>query len=337
MPNRDILAIGTSAGGFEALRFLTRGFQPDLPAAVLIVIHLPGHYRSDLDRILSQTGPLPASFAEDGQRLEHGKIYIGRPARHLIVENDTLRLGSGPRENSSRPAIDPLFRSIALCCGPRSVGVILTGMLGDGSSGLWALKRCGGITVVQEPSDAAFPDMPTSAIERATPDHVVTLAAMPALLDGLVRHPAGQAVTSIPESLRYEVEVAAGGNTSMDAMDRIGRRSVLACPDCHGVMWEIDEGELVRYRCHVGHAYSADRMSVEVDHNLRLALASALRALEERAALVEKLRSQASAGGHSDLAASWERKAEEFEAEANVIRASIKRADNIAAKSVRDG
>jgi two-component system, chemotaxis family, protein-glutamate methylesterase/glutaminase len=337
MPNRDILAIGASAGGFEALRFLTRGFQSDLPAAVLIVIHLPSHYRSDLDKILTQTGPLPADFAEDGQLLEHGRIYIGRPARHLIVENDKLRLGNGPRENGSRPAIDPLFRSIALCCGPRSIGVILTGMLGDGSSGLWALKRCGGVTVVQEPSDAAFPDMPSSAIERSNPDHVVTLAAMPALLDGLVRHPAGQAVTSMPESLRYEVQVAAGGSTSMDAMDRIGRRSVLACPDCHGVMWEIDEGELVRYRCHVGHAYSADRMSVEVDNNLRLALGSALRALEERTTLVEKLRYQASASGHSQLAASWDRKAEEFEAEADVIRASLKRADDIVAKLAQDG
>jgi two-component system chemotaxis response regulator CheB len=334
MSNRDILAIGTSAGGFEALRFLTREFRPDLPAAVLIVIHLPGHSRSSLDSILTQMGPLPANFAEDGQSLEHGRIYIGPPERHLILDGDKLHLGSGPRENNSRPAIDPLFRSVGLCCGSRSVGVVLTGMLGDGSSGLWSLKQCGGITVVQEPSDAAFPDMPSSAIERAKPDHIVALAAMPTLLDGLVRHPAGQALAA-PESLRYEVEVAASGSTSMSEMDRIGRRSVFACPDCHGVMWEIDDGEFVRYRCHVGHAYSGDLMSVAVDDNLQRALAVALRALEERATLVEKLQKQASAGGHSQLADSWERKAKEFEAEAKVIRASIERADEIAAKSAR--
>src|SRR4051812_15421626 len=156
MTNRDILAIGTSAGGFEALRFLAREFSPDFPASVLVTIHLSNQFRSELDAILTQAGPLPAGFAVDGEKLQRSRIYIAPTERHLIVESEHLRLGSGPRENNARPALDPLFRSAALCCGERCVGAVLTGTLGDGAAGLQALKQAGGVTVVQDPSDAAF-------------------------------------------------------------------------------------------------------------------------------------------------------------------------------------
>src|SRR5262249_52345675 len=158
----------------------------------------------------------------------------------------------GPRENNVRPAIDPMLRSVAVCCGHRSIGVVLTGTQGDGASGLWAINQCGGVSVVQDPKGAAFPAMPLTALNRSKPPHIVSLAEMPALLGRLVRQPAGEARPA-PKSLEYEVEIARSGHSSMHDMDRIGRRSVLACPDCHGVMWEIDEGELTRYRCHVGH------------------------------------------------------------------------------------
>ena len=331
MANRDILAIGTSAGGFEALRFLAGEFSRDFPASVLVVIHLSSQFRSGLDAILTRAGPLPASFAVDDEKLERGHVYIAPAERHLIVDSGHLRLGSGPRENNSRPALDPLFRSTALCCGPRTVGAVLTGTLGDGAAGLSALKQSGGITVVQDPSDAAFAEMPTTALIRSRPDHVVGLAGMPALFDKLVREPAGEAMP-VASSLEYEVNIASGGRGSMTEMDRIGRRSVLACPDCHGVMWEIDEGELVRYRCHVGHAYSAEIMSLALDENLKRAFGSALRALDERIALARKLEAQASTSGRTGIAKSWAAKALEFEAEANVIRDSIRRTDEIGAR-----
>ena len=331
MRNRDILAIGTSAGGFDALRFLASEFSGELPASVVVVIHLSGQFPSSLDAILTQAGPLPASFAVDGQKFEKSRIYIAPAERHLIVENEQLRLGSGPRENNARPSLDPLFRSAALCCGPRTVGAVLTGTLGDGAAGLLALKQAGGITVVQDPGDAAFPEMPTTALARSQPDHVVSLAGMPALLERLVRQPAGQPVP-VAGNLEYEVNIANGGRGSMSEMDRVGRRSVLACPDCHGIMWEIDEGELVRYRCHVGHAYSAEIMSLALDENLKRAFGSALRALEERIALAKKLERQASASGRSLIAKSWSDKASEFEEEARVIRDSIRRTDEIAAR-----
>ena len=203
--------------------------------------------------------------------------------------------------------------------------------LGDGAAGLSALKQCGGITVVQDPSDAAYAEMPTTALIRSRPDYVVSLASMPALFEKLVRQPEGQAMP-VPDNLEYEVNVASGGRGTMHEMDRIGRRSVLACPDCHGVMWEIEEGELVRYRCHVGHAYSAEIMSLALDENLRQAFGSALRALDERVALARKLETQANTSGRTGIAKSWATKALEFEAEAKVIRDSIRRTDEIGAR-----
>ena len=208
-PHRDILAIGTSAGGFERCVFSLGEFPRDFPASVLVVIHLSSQFNSTLDAILTQAGPLPARFAQDGDKLERSRIYIAPPKRHLLVESDQLRLGSGPRENNARPALDPLFRSVALCCGSRTIGAVLTGTLGDGAAGLSALKQSGGITVVQDPSDAAYAEMPTTALIRSKPDHIASLASMPALFDKLVGQPVGQPAP-VPEGLQYEVDVARG-------------------------------------------------------------------------------------------------------------------------------
>ena len=333
MANRDILAIGTSAGGFEALRFLAGEFSPNFPASVLVVIHQSSQFRSELDAILTQAGPLPASFVADGENLKNGRIYIAPPERHLIVDSERLRLGSGPRENNTRPSLDPLFRSTALCCGTRTVGVVLTGTQGDGAAGLLALKQSGGITVVQDPNDAAFPEMPAAALASARPDYIVSLAGMPPLLEELVRRPQGQRVT-VPDSLAYEVDIASGGRGSMSEMDSIGQRSVLACPDCHGIMWQIEEGDLVRYRCHEGHAYTAEVLSLALDENVRRAFASAMRALDERSALARKLEGQARSSGRNLSADSWAEKAREFEGEGEIIRDAIRRADEIAALSI---
>jgi two-component system chemotaxis response regulator CheB len=335
MANRDVLAIGASAGGFDAFRRLVRELPANFPASVLIAIHLPSEFPSAFDAILTQAGPLPASFANDGEAMKQGRIYLAPRERHLLVDGDRLRLGIGPRENNARPSIDPLFRSVALSCGPRAIGAVLTGTLGDGASGLQALQTCGGVTVVQDPSDADFPEMPAAALSRVRPDHVVSLAAMPALFDKLVREPAGPP-KPVPDEIRYEVEIARSGRATMNGMDRIGRRSVLACPECHGVMWEIDERELVRYRCHVGHAYTAELMSIALDDNLNRALGSALRALDERIALAERLFAQAREKGLTHVAESWAEKAQEFGDEAQVIRDAIRRVDELAVRAARE-
>src|SRR5262245_2235778 len=302
MANRDIVAIGTSAGGVEALLFLAKSFPADFPATVLVTLHLPSQSRSTLDEILSRAGPLPVAFAGDRQPLRKGRIFIAPPGRHLLVDGDQLSLGIGPRENNTRPAIDPMLRSVAVCCCGRAIGVLLTGTMGDGASGLHAISECGGMTVVQDPHDAAFPEMPLNALNRISPDHVVHLAEMPKLLEALVHQSAGPA-RSVSDTVKYEVEIARTGRASMNDLDRMGRRSTLSCPDCGGVMWEIDGDKSIRFRCHVGHAYSSEMMSLAQDDSLRRALGSALRALDERLALGEKLRQQAADRGHNQVTA----------------------------------
>ncbi|HKS57764.1 MAG TPA: chemotaxis protein CheB [Steroidobacteraceae bacterium] len=332
MGNRDILAIGASAGGVEALTHLAAGFRPDLPASVLITLHLSNQVRSSLDELLTRAGPLKAVFAQDGEPLRKGRIYIAPPDRHLMIDGTHIVLGTGPRENNSRPAIDPMLRSIALCCCNRAIGVVLTGTLGDGASGLWSVNQCGGMSVVQDPSKAAFSQMPQTALELSTPDHVVGLDRMPSLLDSLVHQPQGEPCRP-PEGIAFEVEIAKGtGGNAMEKMDSLGRRSVLSCPDCHGVMWEIAEGGLTRYRCHVGHTYASDLMNLALDENLRRALASAQRALEERVALAGKLYSQAKEGNHPNLMSTWSSRQREYEHEMNVIKEAIRRMEGIAAR-----
>lgn len=336
MANRDILAVGTSAGGVQALIFLVKRLPRDFPASVLITIHLPSYAHSVIDEILSDSGPLPAAFARDGEELAKGRIYIAPPDSHLLVDTNRLWLGKGPRENNSRPAIDPMLRSAALCCCGRSVGVVLTGTLGDGASGLWAIKQCGGVTVVQDPKDAAFSEMPANALNRAKPDHVVSLADMPGLFERLVRQPAGQS-ESLPKTVKDEVEIARTGHLRMDTekMDNLGRRSVLVCPDCGGTMWEIDEGDVIHYRCHVGHAYAAETMSLALDEHVRRALVTAQRVLEDRVALARKLCDQAQNSGHALLAKSWADKEREFHGEMRVLRNAMQRMERIAVDAQR--
>jgi two-component system chemotaxis response regulator CheB len=330
--NRDLLAIGTSAGGVEALRHLARELPSDLPAAVLIVIHLSDRFPSQLDEILTSAGGLAAQFADDGDVLERGRLYIGPAGKHLLIDGERVVLGVGPPENRSRPSVDPLFRSVAVCCGSRAIGVILTGALNDGSSGLQALKQCGGVTVVQDPHDALFPDMPQAALEQVEPDHVVSLAAMAKLLAGLVAQPAGKAVVAT-EKIRLEVQVATRGGIGMNLMDKMGARSRFTCPDCQGVLWEIDEGGVVRYRCHVGHAYTAEVLEHALGENLSRALASALRALEERGTLLRSLEKKARDSGRNRLAVHWAEKARAADAEAETIRRSILAVDEITPQS----
>jgi len=219
-----------------------------------------------------------------------------------------------------------MLRSVAVCCGNRAVGMVLTGSLGDGASGLWAINQTGGVTVVQDPKDAAFPEMPETALKRMEPDHVTQLSDMPGLLDSLVHQPAG-ALIEAPDNLRYEVEIARSGRASMSGMDWFGTRSVFTCPDCGGIMWELKDGAMTSYRCHIGHAYTDEMITVGLDDHLKRAMATALRALNERVALVGKLRDEANDRGRPDLANSWSTRAHEFEREAAVIRDAIRRLD----------
>lgn len=333
MDNRDIVAIGASTGGVQALRFLASRLPTDFAAIVLVTIHLPSTPMSHLDRLLTAAGPLPARFATEGERVAKGRIYIAPPERHLLIESERLILGRGPRENRARPAIDPMLRSVAACCGFRAVGLVLTGALDDGAAGLCALSQCGGITLVQDPSDAICQDMPLAALGRIEPDHVAALADIPALLQSIVAEPAGKP-TQAPSRIRTEVNIARDGQRSMSETDRLGKPSVFVCPDCGGTMWEIEDGGPLRFRCHIGHAYSAGLLNLALDQNLRYAMGMSLRTLDERIALARRLGREASTNGYALTAANWAAKAQEYEKEAEVIVAALERIDELTAQFV---
>jgi two-component system chemotaxis response regulator CheB len=183
----------------------------------MIAMHLRGDFRSGLAELIGRAGPLPTAFARDYEKIEHGRIYLAPPDRHLLVYGDTLRLGQGPRENHARPAADPMFRSAAVCCGPRTIGLVMTGYLYDGTSGLQAIKRCGGLTVVQDPADAAIPEMPRNAMQHVRADHVARLADLPKLLEKLVQLPEGES-SPVPEDIQLEADIAISGHSGMKGM-----------------------------------------------------------------------------------------------------------------------
>jgi two-component system chemotaxis response regulator CheB len=236
-----------------------------------------------------------------------------------MLRDERMHLRRGARENLSRPAIDPLFRSAAVAYGPRVVGVVLSGSLADGSAGLRAIKRCGGLALVQEPRDAEFPEMPSSAIAWAEPDHVAPLGALAKALIGRVGETA-PASSPCPEDVRMEADLAFGYARDHAMEKQPGTRSVFSCPECQGALWEIKDGDLVRYRCHVGHAYTAEAMLDANGEELERALWSALRTLEERAELVRRMAERAAGGARNRSAEQFSARAKEYEGQAERIR-----------------
>jgi two-component system chemotaxis response regulator CheB len=294
MANRDMVVVGASAGGVEALQQICAALPADLNAAVLVVLHTSPHAGGLLANILDRAGPMKALTPRDGERIENGIVYVAPPNLHMLVEDGHLRLIGGPRENRHRPAIDPTFRSAALSYGQRVVGIVLTGGMNDGTSGLMVIRAHGGIPVVQDPNTALFSSMPKSALRMVTGARVASLEEIPGLIQQLVSEP-------IPESRppkardeidRREVRMAEFDMSEIERDLHVGKPSVFGCPECGGVLWEIDQEGLLRYRCRVGHAYTADNLEAEQRFNIETALWAALRALEESAALYRKLANQ---------------------------------------------
>ncbi len=330
MPGHDIVVIGASAGGVEALMDVVRALPRDLPAALFVVLHVPPDGESMLPRILSHAGPLPAIHPKDGDRIEHGAIYVAPPDYHLLVERGRVRVVRGPRENRYRPAVDPLFRSAAQVYGPRVIGVVLSGMLNDGAAGLATIHARGGIGVVQDPDDALFPGMPTSAMRYDHPTYLVPATEIGPLLTRLVHESARDAEEkedAVSDAMEKETAIAALDMGAISDRDKPGKPSVFGCPECGGVLWEMQEGPLMRYRCRVGHAYSADSLLSEQSLRLEAALWAALRGLEEKAALVHRLADRARDSGHGMLMAQYAEQESDAQRHAAVIRELILRGD----------
>ena len=286
---KHIVVIGASAGGIEALRTLVAALPENFPAPVCIVLHTGPQTPGLLDAILTRAGALPASHARNRERLKPGHIYVAPPDCHLLIEPGVARVTKGPRENRFRPAIDPLFRSAAQVYGPGAIGVILTGSLDDGTAGLWTVKQLGGTAIVQHPEEALFPSMPLSAIEHVKVDYVLPLAEIAPLLVKLTAASVEAEPADVPEQLNVEVKIAMEHNPIDAGLERLGKPSAFACPECHGVLLELKEGDRSRFRCHTGHAYSIASLLAAVDDGMEDSLWNAIRAFEEGQLLMTRV------------------------------------------------
>jgi two-component system, chemotaxis family, protein-glutamate methylesterase/glutaminase len=321
--HRDIVVIGASAGGLEALREILGGLPPNLDAAVMIVLHTASHAKSLLPQILERAGKLPVSHPSDGEAIERGRVYIAPPGFHMIVEDGVLRVLQGPRENRHRPAIDPLFRSAAAAYRERVIGVVLTGMLDDGTAGLMVVSASGGKAIVQDPGTALFPGMPRSALDNVPAARVATLQDLPALLVQLIGSPlpAGTSrLREVPLGAAKETRIAELDMKEISSEERLGRPSPFGCPDCGGVLWEIEQDGFLRFRCRVGHALTAQYLGAEQRHAVETALWEALRALEESASLYRRMSGRATMSHHLIPAQLYQERASNTEANSRILR-----------------
>ena len=326
MPGHNIVVVGFSAGGIDPLLQMASGLPSDLPASLFVVHHFPAQSVSVLPAILNRSGPLEAAAAENDESIVPGRIYVAPPDRHLLIRDGTVRLTVGPREHGHRPAVDPLFRSAARSHGPRVIGVLLSGTLDDGTAGLHAIKAAGGLTMVQDPTRCAYPGMTASAIEFVAVDHVVLPEELAATLVRLVSEearPAGR-VARTEEIDPIDPEPAEAGTAALRQGRPNGRPSSLSCPDCGGVLWETEQGQLLHFRCHVGHAFSEETLLAKQSDGLETALWTALRALEEKAELARRLADRVRRrGGATRSVKRLEETARDAEHGSNLIRASL--------------
>jgi two-component system chemotaxis response regulator CheB len=288
-PGRNIIVIGASAGGLTALDTLMAQLRSDLRASIFIVQHMAADSNGDaLLHRLRKHEAFECKLADHGETFEQATIYIAPPDHHMLVKERVILVTKGARENRSRPAIDPLFRSAAVTHGAKVIGVLLSGMLDDGTAGMIAIKKCGGVTVVQDPAEAMYPGMPQSAIDNADVDHVVPLAAMGGLLEQLSREHSGKR-KAIPKDIQIEAEIAERVLSDVDEVEGLGKQVPYNCPDCGGVLWEMDAPDLPRYRCHTGHAFTQPALLAGQSEKIDETLWIALRMFEERKNLLNSI------------------------------------------------
>jgi two-component system, chemotaxis family, protein-glutamate methylesterase/glutaminase len=321
MATRDTIVIGASAGGVQALTKLIADFPADLPAAVFVILHVAPNLPSLLPEILARDSRLKVAHAKNGEAISWGNVYVAPPDHHLLIEDQHIKIVHGPKENLHRPSIDALFRSAARWAGPRVIGVVLTGARDDGTVGMRAIKRRGGLAIVQDPSEALFPSMPLSVMQDTKVDYSLPLREIAPLLNVLSRETADEGDYAVSD-IELESRIAEQEMESEEfiaSVDRLGKVSKLTCPDCHGALWELDD-DMLRYRCHVGHAFSAESLETGQSQMIEIALWSAVRALEEQIILAKRIVDRARRSNHKRAATMFEKRAKEAEANSSVIR-----------------
>jgi len=317
---RDIVVVGASSGGVKALKLFVAALPASYRGSIFIVMHTAPHSQSLLAGILARAGKLRVMKAQDAAPIEPGCIYVAPADYHLLVEPGAVSVIHGPRENRHRPAIDPLFRSAAWAYGPRVIGVVLTGQLDDGTAGLWAVKSCGGVTVVQEPAEAEYPEMPSNALTHNRIDHRLPIEGIVDLLCTLVDEPPGSAPPP-PPLVKYEVE-AVKFHSDVERARQLGAVSPFTCPSCGGALWELEESGHLRYRCHTGHAFTMPTLMVDQTEAVESSLYAALRALEEKSHALRRL-AERWPEGLPDVKEDYERRATELDDSAEVIRSML--------------
>lgn len=320
----NIIVVGASAGGVKALLRLVAALPADFDAPLFVALHMQADRPSILAELFSRRGPVPAAEAIDGEPIVPVRIYVAAPDHHLFVEAGMVRVIRGPKENGFRPSIDVLFRSAAQAYGPRAVGVVLTGDLADGAVGLHAIKRCGGVAIVQDPNEAAYPSMPREALNRVAVDACLPLDEIAPMLVRI----AGEPLTfagghTVPDDIEIENQIAKqqlDTEQFLEAVEKIGTRSTYTCPECHGTLWTIRDNQLLRFRCHVGHAYSADALLSGQSLKVEDALWSAVRVLEEKVTLTREVAAQLRTSDSLDLAEQLEQCAHDLDIQVGLVR-----------------
>jgi two-component system chemotaxis response regulator CheB len=337
VPTKDIIVIGASAGGIEALKVIASGLPKEFPASVFVVLHTAPESPGILADILDRAGVLPAIKPVDRERIQPGRIYVAPPNQHLIVEPNLVRLTRGPKENRFRPAVDPLFRSAAQVYGPRVIGVILTGNLDDGTAGLWAVKQLGGVSVVQDPQEAEAPSMPRSAMRHARVDYCLPLSEIAPLLVRLTTTPIEEEGTyEVPKDIEIEVRIAKE-DTALDVgVLKLGEPSNYACPECHGVLLQLNEEKRIRFRCHTGHAYSVDSLLAEITEGVEDSLWSAIRAIEESVLLLRHMAEHLTEGENGNTAERFLAQAQEAQRRADLVRQSVMKQEQLSEAKLID-
>jgi two-component system chemotaxis response regulator CheB len=324
VPNFDIVVIGASAGGVGSLQRVVEHIPQDFPAAILVALHLPDGIRSMLPQILQRAGNLPAHHPHDGDPIRPGQIYVAPAGFHLTVSRARMAVTRGAREHGHRPAIDPLFRSAAMAYGRRAIGVVLSGSLDDGTVGLREIKRAGGLAIVQDPSDTEWPSMPLSALQHVRVDHTVPASQIGTLLQQVVMTTPVRSAVAMPEGDDNRVHEELRELTMHeDERNHPGEPSPYSCPECGGVLWELKDGEMIRFRCRVGHAYSSETLTTERALTVEHALWSALRALEEQAALRRRMANRCQRLGKTVLAERHAERARDLDAQAQQVRSLV--------------
>jgi two-component system, chemotaxis family, protein-glutamate methylesterase/glutaminase len=337
MESRNIIVIGASAGGFDALKRLVGDLPSDLQASIFIVWHISADVTGILPQVLARAGALPAKNAEDFEKIKPNQIYVAPPDRHLLIENSHLRVTRGPKENRFRPAVDPLFRSAAYTYGSRVIGVVLSGALDDGTSGLWTVKHRGGLAVVQDPLDAEIPSMPRNALREVEVDYVVPVSEMAELLVRLSQEKlaaASEEFMEEDEQTRFEIRTAAEEKTDFDII-KFGALTPYTCPECHGVLFRLTDGRRPRFRCHTGHAFSSDSLLSNVTESIEESLWNAIRCIEESVLLLNHLGNHFGNNNQIDLATLYFKKALEAKERGNIVRQTVMNHERLSSDSLR--